>query len=132
MAISNYIAEFKKWFKLKILLWNKETKKVVFKQGEIWWCSVGLNLGEEIFGKGEKFTSSSFSGIPLTSKEKHGSWYTEISLQNKRSWVILKLGTLDDADLRKVKADFLKLYGSWNLVTPLARGSVGKSQIIFG
>ncbi len=23
---------------------------MVFKQSDIWWCSLGMNLGEEIFG----------------------------------------------------------------------------------
>ena len=25
------------------------------KEREIWWCSVGLNVGTEIYGKGEDF-----------------------------------------------------------------------------
>lgn len=40
--------------------WNKEKKKisdidkkVFFKEGEIWWCSLGINLGEEVYGKGK-------------------------------------------------------------------------------
>ena len=30
-------------------------KKIVypsFKEGELWWCSIGINVGVEIFGKG--------------------------------------------------------------------------------
>lgn len=131
----SYVLDFKNWFKLKILLWKKENKKLVFKQGEIWWCSVGMNLGEEIFGKGikftrpvlvyKKFTSNSFMGIPLTSKEKQGSWYARIDLRGKTSWVILnqarifdkkrltnRLGALDDKDMDRVKKSFLKLFSS--------------------
>ena len=51
----DFINEIKNWLELKIRLWTKKDE-VVFKQGEIWWCSLGFNLGEEIFGKGEKFT----------------------------------------------------------------------------
>ena len=48
-----------------------------FNEREIWWCSVGLNIGYEIYGKNElfnrpvliikKFSSSIFLGLPLTS-----------------------------------------------------------------
>lgn len=54
--MSNYISDFKDWFKLKVLLWTRKSDKLFFKQGDIWWCSIGMNLGEEIFGKGKKFT----------------------------------------------------------------------------
>lgn len=80
--IVDYIKSFKEWFKLKISLWDK-TSRTVFKQGDIWWCSLGVNLGEEIFGKGlkftrpilifRKFTSNSFLGLPLTTQKKEDS-----------------------------------------------------------
>ena len=96
--IEDYLKSFKEWFKLKISLWGKESK-VVFKQGDIWWCSLGVNLGEEIFGKGtkftrpvlvfRKFTSNSFLGLPLTTQEKHGSWYVEIETNGVKRWALL-------------------------------------------
>ena len=132
--ISDYIKSFKEWFKLKIVLWDKQSK-VVFKQGDIWWCSLGVNLGEEIFGKGtkftrpvlifRKFTSNSFLGLPLTKQEKKGSWYVEITIHQDRRWVMLnqarvldkkrltsRIGVLDDADFKKVKSRFLEFYDS--------------------
>ena len=122
------------WFRLKLALWNKENK-IVFKQRELWWCSLGINLGEEIFGKGEKFTRpvlvfrkfthNSFLGLPLTSRQKEGSWYVEITQRNRKSWVMLnqarildkkrltnRIGTLDDKDFQKVKQRFLDFYSS--------------------
>ena len=116
------------------MLWNQEST-IVFKQGDIWWCSLGMNLGEEIFGKGvkftrpvlvfRKFTSNSFLGLPLTGQEKEGSWYVEISIHNKKNWVMMnqarvldkkrltnRIGMLDDSDFKKVKEQFLKFYGS--------------------
>lgn len=129
----DYLEYFKNWFKVKISLWEKDSQKIVFKEGDIWWCSIGMNIGEEIFGKSEKFTrpvliykkftSSSFLGLPLTSRDKKGSWYVEISLHEKISRVMLnqarifdkkrltnKIGSLDDTDMRKVKESFKKLY----------------------
>lgn len=120
--------------KHKISLWSKETK-VIFKQGEIWWCSLGFNIGEEVIGKGlkftrpilvfRKFTSNSFLGLPLTKQEKKGTWYVEISIHGEKRWVMLnqarvldkkrltsKVGALDDADYKKVKEEFIKFYSS--------------------
>ncbi|MEK7609425.1 MAG: type II toxin-antitoxin system PemK/MazF family toxin, partial [Patescibacteria group bacterium] len=117
--VFDYIKDLQEWCRLKIALWKKDSK-VIFKQGEIWWCSLGMNLGEEIFGKGikftrpvlifRKFTSNSFLGLPLTRQEKQGTWYVEITIHSVKNWVMLnqvrvldkkrlvdRIGTLDDA-----------------------------------
>ncbi len=123
---------FKNWFHLKINLWHKE-KQLFFKEKELWWCSVGVNLGEEIFGKGvkftrpvlifKKFTSNSFLGLPITKQEKQGSWYVEITIHKEKRWVMLnqarildkkrltnRVAMLDDADFQKVKKRFVEFY----------------------
>lgn len=132
--IADYLKFIQAWCKLKVALWNKQNK-IVFKQGDIWWCSLGMNLGEEMFGKGtkftrpvlvfRKFTSNSFLGLPITKQEKHGSWYVEITMHKEKRWVMLnqarvldkkrltnRIGELDGADFKKVKADFLEFYDS--------------------
>ena len=73
--VRNYFLVFLDWCRVHILL-RESDLRVLFKEGEVWWCSVGLNVGEEEFGKGErfvrpvlifkKFTQNSFLGIPLT------------------------------------------------------------------
>ncbi|MEK7565317.1 MAG: type II toxin-antitoxin system PemK/MazF family toxin [Patescibacteria group bacterium] len=133
--VFDYIKVLREWCELKIALWNKNNNKLIFKQGEIWWCSLGMNLGEEIFGKGikftrpvlvfRKFTSNSFLGLPLTRQEKQGTWYVEITMHGSKNWVMLnqirvldkkrlvdRIGTLDDTDFKKVKEGFLKFYAS--------------------
>lgn len=130
----DFIELFKNWLKLKIKLWQKESK-ATFKQGEIWWCSLGFNLGEEIFGKGEKytrpvliykkFTGNSFLGLPLSTSGKKGSWYVEITHANKKSYVLLnqartldkkrltkRMSTLDKKDFKNVRERFIEFYGS--------------------
>lgn len=71
-------------------LWNEQKKQVegnqlahpfYFHEREVWWCSVGVNVGVEIDGKNDdferpvlvirKFNGMMFWGIPLTSKIKH-------------------------------------------------------------
>ncbi|MDP3988909.1 MAG: type II toxin-antitoxin system PemK/MazF family toxin [bacterium] len=68
--------------------WNKKKIKIDAnqdfnhpKEKEIWWCSIGMNVGIEVFGKGHDYTrpvlvinaegSESFIGIPLTSNIKN-------------------------------------------------------------
>lgn len=132
--ITDYLKFIQAWCKFKISLWSKENK-VIFKRGDIWWCSLGMNLGEEMFGKGpkftrpvlvfRKFTGNSFLGLPITKQEKHGSWYVEITIHKEKRWVMLnqarvldkkrltnRIGELDGVDFQKVKAGFLKFYDS--------------------
>lgn len=128
----DYSKFLKEWCKLKIAIWNQESK-AVFKQGDVWWCSLGVNLGEEMFGKGakftrpvlifRKFTGNSFLGLPLTKHEKRGSWYVEITIHKEKRWVMLnqarildrkrltnRIAELDGADFGRVKTAFLKFY----------------------
>jgi len=46
---------FKEWFFSKEKIENKK-RKVFFHEREIWWCSLGLNVGFEQDGKGDEFT----------------------------------------------------------------------------
>ena len=57
---------------------NKKRKFYKFKEGEIWFCSVGANIGTEICGKNKYFdrpvlilrkSGRSFICLPLTSKK---------------------------------------------------------------
>ncbi|MFA6404973.1 MAG: type II toxin-antitoxin system PemK/MazF family toxin [Candidatus Paceibacterota bacterium] len=45
----------KQWHKVKDGL-IKSDKKVYFHEREVWWCSIGRNIGFEQNGKGEEFT----------------------------------------------------------------------------
>lgn len=113
--------------------WNKNKKELedrltdfLFKTGDIWWCSIGLNLKTESCGKGENFqrpvlvlkklSSNSFIGIPLSTQEKSGSWFIDISIHGEKRYALLyqikmfstvrfqrRLATLDDLDMNRVK-----------------------------
>lgn len=70
-----YEKDFEKWNKLKQNLDNSD-RKVFFHEKEIWWTSVGVNIGSEQDGKGEfslrpvyivkKTSLKTFMGVPLT------------------------------------------------------------------
>ena len=103
------------------------------KEGEIWWCAVGENVGVEINGKSDAFSRPvlvmkklsrfGFLGVPLTSQYHIGSWYVSFVFKNKKQFASLaqirvfsasrlykKIGTVPNSDLQKVKEGFSKLY----------------------
>lgn len=86
------------WNNLKKRL-SVRDKKLLFKEREVWWMSFGLNLGEEIYGKGHKYTrpalilkklsSTSCIVLPLSTKRKVGSWFCTVGLHDKIQTVSL-------------------------------------------
>jgi mRNA interferase MazF len=117
--------DFDKWNTQKKSLESKDLK-YLFKEGDIWWCSLGLNIKTESCGKGETFRRpililkklSQFSviGIPLSTQFKQGSWFCEIKLLGQNQYAMLnqirnlnisrfqrRLSTLDNLQFNKVK-----------------------------
>lgn len=118
---------YEKWnLKKQDLNFSERTKEMYFKEGDIWWCSVGINIGSESFGKGKEFmrpvliyrklSNESFIGIPLSSKKKNGTWFCEITFQKETKTALLyqirnfnkkrfqrKLGELDKGDVLNIK-----------------------------
>ena len=82
---------FDNWNNLKQLLQKREIIK--FKQGEIYFMSVGQNIGYEVYGKKElflrpvlvyrKLSKQTFIGIPLSSKEKDGTYFFNFRYSDK-------------------------------------------------
>lgn len=52
--IYDYFIRLLEWCKINVLLIENK-QNIYFKEGVVWWCSVGLNIGEEEFGKGPTF-----------------------------------------------------------------------------
>ena len=126
--------------KEKLTAWHSiknhlhEAQRIVqIKEGEIWWCSIGENIGTEINGKGKFFSrpiliyrklgAFQFLGIPLTTQEKTGSWYVNFRFQGKEQYASLnqirtesifrlqeRMGIADKSDMRKIRTGFLGLY----------------------
>ena len=81
-----YIKHFDQWIKQKKQLDTYSTTGTLYiKEREVWWISIGVNVGAEIDGKNELFERpvlifrkvgrEQFYGLPLTSKEKSGPFY---------------------------------------------------------
>lgn len=62
-------------------------------EGEIWWASIGENIGYEINGKStlftrpvlilKKFSREFYLVIPLTTQAHSGSWYVNFKLDRR-------------------------------------------------
>ncbi|MCD4811715.1 type II toxin-antitoxin system PemK/MazF family toxin [bacterium] len=81
--------------------WNEIKKKISsslhtiphYKESDIWWISIGYNLGYEVFGKGKdyarpvlvikKFNQHSFIGVLLSTKLKNNQYHIPITVKNK-------------------------------------------------
>lgn len=142
--------DFDKWNEKKKILEDKEDE-YLFKTGDIWWCSVGLNIAQESCGKGETFRSpvlvlkklsrQGFIGIPLSTQKKEGTWFAPITIMGEVQYVLLhqirmfsanrfqrRLTTLDDKDFAKVKEKLEVLLELSHNHQSRSSGSVGKSQ----
>ena len=90
--------DFDKWNELKKKLEITEVK-IFANTREVWWCSLGLNVGTELCGKNEfferpvlvmkVFNQNTIKIIPLTSKEKKGKYYFELNFNQIKSFASL-------------------------------------------
>ena len=120
--------------------WNEKKKNIeeleivdFYPKGrEIWWCSLGVNLGVEADGKEENFRrpvlilkafNKEMSWIlPLTSSNRENPFYHELVWGGQKSWLILsqirtvsnkrlerKVGFAELEDFNKVKEKIISL-----------------------
>lgn len=90
--------DFTAWHDLKTHL-QKQGETPTFKQREIWWCSIGVNVGDEMDGKSQlfsrpvlivrKFNRRIFIGVPLTTKVKDNPYYHRIHFKGIDQCVML-------------------------------------------
>lgn len=132
--LQNYFLVFLDWLR-KMVVMREQKSAIRFKEKEIWWCTIGINIGVEIYGKGNDFRrpvlifkklgADSFLGIPLTSQQKDGSWYAPIYHGGRidraalsqirvfdRKRLTKRMGTLGDINFQEIKDAFAKLYCS--------------------
>jgi len=123
------VKNFTDWTKIKIdIHLSEHGKDVYFKEGQIWWVSIGQNVDVEINGKNEnferpalvlkKFNERSLWILPVSSKKKTGRYYYQFKMceddgvnivnfsqlrliSSKR--LIRKMGTVVEGDFSKIK-----------------------------
>lgn len=121
-----------RWNQLKYILHVQNSLPKV-KENEVWWCSLGENVGTEINGKGELFSRPiliyrklglfQFLGISLSTQKHNGTWFVNFRFKNKEQYASLnqirvinisrlqeRMGMIDKSDMRKVVDGFRRLY----------------------
>jgi mRNA interferase MazF len=105
-------------------VWNNEKKNIhkaidslYFREREIWWVSIGVNVGFEEDGKNEyfarpllvlkKFSKNVFVGIPLSTTKKERKYYFKFSFLQQESTALLSQIRLFDT--RRLKDKMGKL-----------------------
>jgi len=125
--------DFLGWFQIKERLQLSDHKPPLFKEGEVWWCYIGENMGIEINGKGDIFTRPifilkkydkySFLGLPLSTKIEKGTWYVQVEFSSKQQTVSLnqgrifdyrrfkeKMGQMEEFEIEKVRKGYIALH----------------------
>lgn len=125
--------EYDNWNTVKKRIADSDHKAPYFKEGDIWWVSIGYNIGYETYGKGKdfarpvliirKFNKYLFIGVPLSSIIKENPFYIPIKYNNKtdsalisqvRSFssqrLLFKHAEIDTEDLCRVKNRFITLF----------------------
>ena len=128
-----YKKDFDSWNKVKKKL-DTSNREVFFRKKEIWWTSLGVNIGSEQDGKGrlslrpvyivKKINSQTFMGVPLTKSLKedqaHMSFYfdydfsTAIISQTRildKKRLFEKLGSTSDYVYIKMKKTIQAYFG---------------------
>lgn len=123
--------QFTKWNNLKENL-HSSKKENFFKERDVFWASIGVNIGYEQDGKGEifsrpililkKYNKNIFLGIPLSTQLKQGSFFFEFELNSKKSNALLvqarifdakrlenKIGKINEEDFNNLKIKFREL-----------------------
>ena len=103
--------DFDTWNKLKQSL-DADPRPPSFSEREIWWCSIGVNVGFEVYGKDStfsrpvlilrKYSRFTFLGVPLTSKQKNNPLYFPFPFDGKQGSIMLdQVRTLDGRRLTR-------------------------------
>ena len=122
----NTIREFREWVECKFSI-NNQQRIHQIKEGEVYWCSLGLNIGDEENGKGikfrrpvlvlKKFNNNIFIGVPLTTKNKENKYYIKALLKGDSISAIIsqiriidvkrldeKIGYIRNIDFKNIKS----------------------------
>ncbi|MEI6042199.1 MAG: type II toxin-antitoxin system PemK/MazF family toxin [bacterium] len=124
--------KFIDWMHSKKRIDSKERAETVIKEREVYWCSLGENIGDEENGKGtvfrrpvlifKKFNNRIFWGIPMSTKNKVNIYYLKVKLRDMEQSVMLsqlrildtkrldtKIGYLSEGDFIKIQNSIMDI-----------------------
>ena len=98
--------DFDQWNNIKKETHKRITDDVYFKEREVWWVRLGVNIGFEQDGTGEqyarpvvvikKYNPEVFLIVPLSTTGKRGKYYFSIgNIDGKEAVAILSPDTID-------------------------------------
>lgn len=123
--------------------WNIEKKALhaaaarpIFKEAQVWWCALGVNIGSEVYGKGvqrtrpvivlRKLSREACIIVPVTSAQpaRVSEWYHPMRWAGRDQWAMLhqarmvsvarftsRMAELPESDFRALKAAFRAFMG---------------------
>ena len=124
--------DFKKWHKNKEAIHN-ERPRVFFHEREVWFAYLGVNIGFEQDGQGDKFlrpiviirkfNNEVFWGVPLTKTKKEGKYYFKFKLDSNEESIgiisqlrlidakrlLYKIGDISEKDFSELKQKIRQL-----------------------
>lgn len=93
------LEKFAEWTKLKAKIHDSDSIDFYFHEREIWWASLGKNIGYEENGKNEKFerpvlvlkkfNKKVLWALAITSKTKEGKYYYHTDYKSQTHSIIL-------------------------------------------
>jgi len=119
------IRRFVAWTRIKIKI-HLSDNQIFFREGEIWWVNLGVNVGHEEEGKNDnferpilvlkKFNRHILWAVPLTTKIKDNPYYFQYEFNNEKFAALLsqlrimsskrlirKIGMISENDFYKIK-----------------------------
>lgn len=104
--------DFDKWNEKKKRLHATTHRPVFVSQREIWWCSLGVNVGREQDGRGDNFerpvvvlrrmSPDTFMALPLSSKKRLEKFQSPITHGEIYGFALLdQIRVLDSKRLRR-------------------------------
>ena len=92
------IKDYENWHKYKSHLDSRDNPPSI-NEREVWWCSIGSNIGSEVEGKSKffnrpvlilrKYNKALFLGVPLTTKIKENRFYIKIDFLGKQQCALI-------------------------------------------
>lgn len=127
--------DFDEWNRKKKKIDYNNTKNILPNKKQVWWLSIGLNVGVEEDGKNNNFerpvlvvkvfNRQCFLGVPITSANKSNKKYYFPIIYNQRKFFLIlsqirlfsvkrlsrKIYKIDSADFAQIKKELKKVIG---------------------
>jgi mRNA interferase MazF len=123
--------DFNQWSVKKQKL-DKRINLPFTNERDVFWCSIGINIGDEENGKDEsfsrpvlifkKFNENLFWGIPMSSKIKDNKYYVQVNFKDQVSSImishlrlydvkrlIIRMGKLQKSEYNKIILSIINL-----------------------